>query len=294
MPDSIPFIYNPAAGGRGRKKAEQAVNALRRMGYNSVPLETGSPGSATTLAAAVAAEGWPLIVVAGGDGTVNEAVNGIAGSSACLAIIPIGTANVLARELGIPDNVKQACRVATQGERIRIDLGRADERYFTLMAGAGFDAMVIKNINPVLKRAIRRAAFPVAGLKTYFSRELPLLKVRARNRTTEGYFVVAANSRYYGGRFGPTPAASMTDGLLDVCVLKDASFSRMVEFWYKALKTDSPGDGMVEYFRTRELEVESTGSEPVLVQVDGELSGKLPVRLTVESLALEVCVGAGR
>jgi len=294
MPDRIPLIYNPAAGARGARKAEKAIDTLTRLGYAVTALATSGPGSATTLAATIAAEGWPLLVVAGGDGTINEAVNGIAGAGTSLAIIPTGTANVLARELGVPADVKRACRAAVGGDRLAIDLGRADGRYFTLMAGAGFDALVIKNLNPALKRAIRHAAFPVSGLKTYFGRELPLLRVTAGERVAEGCFVVAANSRYYGGRFGPTPEASMTDGLLDVCVLKEKSFTRMAEFWYRALKTGRPGGPWVEYFRAGELEVESAGGEKVLVQVDGELSGELPARITVASRALEVRVGAGR
>lgn len=107
-------------------------------------------------------------------------------------------------------------------------------------------------------------------------------------------FVVAANSRYYGGRFGPTPTASMTDGLLDVCVLREKSLTRMVDFWYKALMADGLDSSRVDYFRTAELEVTSPDDSPVPLQVDGELAGELPARITVEKEALQVCVGAGR
>lgn len=293
MPENIPLIFNPAAGSRCARKALKAVEALDRIGWRAIPVETGGPGAATALAASFAAEGWPLLAVAGGDGTVNEVVNGIAGTGTGMAIIPTGTANVLARELGVPMDVRRACRVATGGERIRIDLGRAGGRYFTLMAGIGFDALVIKNLNPALKKAIRHAAFPVSGLKTFIGKELPLLRIDAGDLITEGYFVIAANSRYYGGRFGPTPAASMTDGLLDICVLKEKGFIKMIDFWYKALKTDSPS-AAVEYFRTAALEVTSDACEQVLLQVDGEVAGELPVRISVASRALEVCIGAGR
>lgn len=294
MLDKLPFIYNPAAGARGRKRAGKAVNTLIRLGVEIIPLETTGRGSATTLAHAVAADGWPRLLVAGGDGTVNEAINGIAGTATSLALIPCGTANVLARELGIPDNIRQACRIALADRCVRIDLGKAGERYFALMAGAGFDALVIKNINPVLKKVIRHAAFPISGIRTYVGAELPLLRVRAGERVATGYFVVAANSRYYGGRFGPTPGASMTDGLLDICVLKEKSFAKMVTFWYKALKTDRLDSSWVEYFRSDAIEVTCDTGDPVLLQVDGELAGELPVRIGVEGNALQVCVGAGR
>ncbi|MHB1003275.1 MAG: diacylglycerol/lipid kinase family protein [Thermoleophilia bacterium] len=294
MPESMPFIFNPAAGPRGRKRAEKAMRTLAGLGVEVKPFETPGPGSATAIARSLAAEAWPRLLVAGGDGTINEAVNGIAGSSTGLAVIPAGTANVLARELGIPDDIAAACRAAVGDRCVRIDLGNAGGRYFTLMAGAGFDAMVIKNINPVLKKTIRHAAFPVAGIRTYLGGELPLLRVAAGDVTAEGYFVVAANSRYYGGRFGPTPAASMTDGLLDVCVLKEKSLTRMVEFWYKALKTERLDSSLADYFRAADLEITCPDGGTVLLQVDGELAGELPVRVTVEKQALDVCVGAGR
>lgn len=292
--DKLPLIYNPAAGTKGLKRAEKAANTLRQLGRDPLPIATTGPGSAKLLAASIALEGHPQLVVAGGDGTVNEAANGLAGSSTSLAIIPTGTANVMAHELGIPHNITRACRIALKGETIRIDLGKAGDRYFTLMAGAGFDALVIKNLNPVLKKAIRQAAFPVAGLKAFMSKEIYPLRVSAGNREVEGFFVIAANSRYYGGRFGPTPQASVTDGLLDICVLKEKSLQKMIDFWYKALTTETADPSLVEYMRVTAADVTTTGGDPVHVQVDGELAGELPMRFEVAPLALAVRVGAGR
>ena len=294
IPAKLPFIYNPVAGLRGRKKAEKALRYLEKRDIEIVVLETSGKDSATMLAQAVAAEGWPRIVVAGGDGTLNEAINGIAGTAAELAIIPTGTANVLAKELGIPDDLKHACAIAVEGESRSVDLGLAGERYFALMAGIGFDAMVIKNVNPVLKKAVRHAAYPVAGLKTFVNEELPLLKVITGEHSIKGFFIVVANSHYYGGRFGPAPEASMTDGLLDVCVLKEKSFAKMIEFWYKALKTEKVAGPWVEYFRTAELEIAAPSGETVLVQVDGEVVSELPVRVNIEHHALNVLVETER
>lgn len=292
--ERLPLIYNPAAGRKGLKSAEKAVNVLDRLGVEPIPLQTAGPGSAKTLAAAVLSEGFSRLVVAGGDGTVNEVVNGIAGSGIELAVIPTGTANVLALELGVPQNITKACRIAVSGECISVDLGKAGEQYFMLMAGIGFDALVIKNINPALKKTIRRAAFPVAGLKTFLAKELPLLTVSAGDIEVEGYFAIAANSRYYGGRFGPTPAASMTDGLLDICVLKEKNFQTMIDFWFKALSSGTADSARVEYFRAAEVDISAAGGEEVLLQLDGELAGELPVHISVAPLAQKVCIGAGR
>lgn len=294
MPETLPFIYNPAAGPIGRSRAERAMRCLEKGGIRVEPLATTCEGYATKLAAEAAARGAPRLIVAGGDGTINEVINGIAGTGTELAIIPAGTANVLAIELGIPSNIELACRTAAAAPSVRIDLGRVNGRYFALMAGIGFDAMVIKNLNPVLKKTIRHAAYPLSGLKTFFGRELPPVRISGPEHESEGYLVIAANSRYYGGRFGPTPEASMTDGLLDICVLREKGFQKMVGFWYGALKAGRLEGDWVEYFRTREIDVACPTGAQVLVQTDGEVVGELPAHITIEPLALDVCVGAGR
>lgn len=289
----LPLIYNPAAGGQGGRRVRRALKVLEELGVEAELLPTSGGGSATGLARQAVDRGLPRLAVAGGDGTINEVVNGLAGNETELAIIPTGTANVLARELDVPLKAASAARLAARGDSTRIDLGLAGKRYFTLMAGIGFDALVIKNLNPVLKRSIRRAAFPVAGVLTYLQRELPLITVRSREHSAEGYFVVASNSRYYGGRFGPNPRACITDGLLDICVLKGKSFPEMLNFWTAALKKKHLDEPLAEYFRSREVEVACTADETVPVQTDGEVVGELPLRISVKPGALKVCAGGG-
>ena len=234
MTDAVfPLIYNPLAGA-GERRAMKAAHTLKKLGARIELFPTTESGSATELARLAVSRGAPRIIVAGGDGTLNEVINGIAGTRTELAIIPTGTANVLAIEMDVPMNVTKACALAFEGKATAVDLGLAGDRYFALMAGIGFDAMVIKNINPVLKKTIRHAAFPVSGLVTFIQEDLPLLSVKTADHETEGYFVVVANSKYYGGRFGPTPDASMTDGMFDICVLKKKRLAEMLNFWIGA------------------------------------------------------------
>lgn len=287
----LPLIYNPQAGGMGERRALKAARTFEKLGADVEVFATTASGSAEELARSVAASGAERLAVAGGDGTINEVVNGIAGSDTELAIIPIGTANVLAIELGIPLSVSKACELALSGKPTRVDLGLAGKRYFVLMAGFGFDALVIKNINPVLKRAIRHAAFPVTGLVTFIQEDLPLLRVESGDHVTEGYFVIAANSKYYGGRFGPTPDASMTDGLLDIVVLKDKGLAEMVNFWISALRKAQLDEPVAEYFRAETIDVSCPSGQTVLWQTDGEVVGELPVRLRVVPGALKVITG---
>ncbi|MHB0867266.1 MAG: diacylglycerol/lipid kinase family protein [Thermoleophilia bacterium] len=291
MDQTLHLIYNPAAGSLSERKALKAAREMGRLGYHIELLPTSGPGSATELARMAVAAGAKRIVVAGGDGTINEAINGFAPSQTELAIIPAGTANVLAIELGIPFNAADASRIAAKGYASPIDLGLAGERAFTLMAGIGFDAMAVKNLSPLLKKTIRHAAFPVAGLKAFIQEELPLLRVTSGDRMAAGYFAVVSNSHNYGGRFGPSPEASITDGLLDICVLKENSFPNMVNFWIRSLARSRLPADRAEYFRAAELEVTCPGGENVLVQTDGDLIGELPMKFSVMPGGLKVCRG---
>lgn len=293
MDATLPMIYNPIAGGGSERNVRRAASMLAELGCRAVLLPTSGSGSAIGLARRVAASGAPRLIVAGGDGTINEVINGMAGSQTELAIIPAGTANVLALELGIPFKLQEACGLACRGGSVAVDLGRAGNRYFALMAGIGFDALVIKNIVPVLKRSIRRAAYPVTGLVTLLQQDLLPLQVESPGHASEGYFVIVANSRYYGGKFGPTPEASMTDGMLDVCVLKGKSIQEMLNFWVAALRRNRVDGGLADYFRARRVEICCPSGEPVPVQTDGEVIGQLPVSITVAPGALRVCAGKG-
>ena len=287
------MIYNPAAGSCGERRAMKIAAALESFGAPVTPMATDASGAATRFAREAVGLGVSKIVVAGGDGTINETVNGMAGSGVELGVIPVGTVNVLAKALSIPANVDEACRLAMTGESIAIDLGRAGERYFTLMAGVGFDALTIKNLDPVLKRALRSAAFPISGLKTFITEELPLISVKSDGHETEGYFVIAANSRYYGGRFGPTPLADMQDGLLDFCILREKSFTEMLRFWISSIRKEQIDEPLAEYFRADEAKVTCPSGKQVLVQTDGEIVGELPVGISVAPGALRICAGTG-
>lgn len=291
---ALSLIYNPAAGGVGlssEHKARHAAEEMERLGARVELLPTTGPGSARELAARAVAGGATRIAVAGGDGTINEAINGFAAGETELALIPAGTANVLALELAVPFGVREASRIAVRGRATPIDLGLAGGHAFALMAGIGFDALAIKNLNPVLKKAIRHAAFPISGLKTFVREDLPLLRISSHGVLCDGYFVVVSNSRYYGGRLGPTPEASISDGLLDVCVLKERSFTGMVNFWVRTLASAKLDRTHAEYFRVASLEVSAPHGEQVLVQTDGDIIGELPMEFSVVPGGLKVCRG---
>ncbi len=287
-------IYNPHSGGGGyRRDMPLIFAALRGLGYTVEELQTERPGDASRLAREAVAAGFDVVAACGGDGTVNETINGLAGSETPLAIIPTGTVNVLAMELGIPLEPPDAVKLlgSGSGNISWIDLGLAGDRYFGLMAGVGMDAAVVASLNPVMKKALKEAAFAVQGLGTYLTHEDPLFRVTTDERTVEGYFAVFGNSSNYGGAFGITPLADMRDGLLDVCVLKDKSLVSTVWYWVTALINAHITHPKVEYFRTERAVIEAVEEgQEVLVQTDGEIAGKLPMECRVVPRALRVVV----
>jgi len=285
-------IHNPHSGGGGYLRDVPLIfGALRGLGYDVEELETDAPGAATRLAREAVAAGFDVVCAVGGDGTVNETINGLAGSDVPLAIIPTGTVNVLAMELGIPLEPPDAVRMLETGTVSWIDLGLAGDRHFALMAGVGMDAAVVASLNPTMKKALKEAAFAVQGLANYLTHEDPLIRVSCDERTVEGYFAVFGNSSNYGGAFGITPLADMRDGLLDVCVLKDKSFVSTVWYWTAALINAHMKHPKVEYFRTERASVATVeDGKEVLVQTDGEVAGRLPMECRVVPRALRVVV----
>lgn len=285
-------IFNSHSGGGGyRRDLPLILDSLRGLGYDVEERETAGVGDATRLAREAVEQGLDLVCAIGGDGTVNETINGLAGAEVPLAIVPTGTVNVLAMELGIPLDPPDAVKLLEVGTVSWIDLGLAGDRYFGLMAGVGMDAAVVASLNPVLKKAFKEAAFAVQGLANYLTKEEPLIRVTTAERTVEGYFAVFGNSSNYGGGFGITPLADMRDGLLDVCVLKDKSFLSTIWYWSAALINAHIKHPKVEYFRTEAAEIVTVeeGKE-VLVQTDGEMAGKLPLTCRVVPRSLHVVV----
>jgi YegS/Rv2252/BmrU family lipid kinase len=288
----VAAVYNPTSGGgHFRKDVPLIVESLRGFGMTVEEFATEGPGHATYLARRAVTQGFDLVCCIGGDGTVNEAINGVAETDVPLAIIPTGTVNVLALELGIPLEPPDACRLLAEGDVSWVDLGKAGDRYFALMAGIGMDAAVVASMNPVLKRTLHEAAFIVQGVATYLTREEPLLRIETAEKIVEGYFAVFGNASNYGGIVGITPLADMRDGLLDVCVLKDKSFLGTISYWTAALINAHLKHPKVEYFRTEAAQVATVEPDKeVLVQTDGEMAGKLPLTCSVVPRALRVVV----
>jgi diacylglycerol kinase (ATP) len=284
-------IYNPYAGkGRGGVIASTVEACLAGHGLDVALHATQASGEATIIAGRSALEA-DIVVAVGGDGTVNEVVNGMAGSAARLGIVPAGTVNVLALELGIPFQVERACEVIAGGNPLSMDVGRVNDRRFILMMGAGIDALTIRNIDPRSKRRFRELAFVSTGLRQGLARPPQAFIVRVNGEEHRVTFLVAGNSRYYGGRFGITTDADPTDGLLDILMFKGTSVASLSVFWLGVPTGLHLHNRDVTYVRAEGAEVFPVDEEHVVwYQTDGELAGSLPATLGINHHAIDILV----
>ena len=190
-------------------------------GYDVETAVVSAKGEVRRLAGRARDEAYDMVVCVGGDGTIRETINGIAGSETALGILPAGTGNVLAWELGIPLDPLRACRILLSGERRRMDLCKANDTYFCCMAGVGFDAQVVKELSPSFKGLFGIVAYPISGLRTLMHYNMPELDIRIDSTDgRKGYAVVVCNSSHYGGKYKMCPEARIDDGMMNVCVLK--------------------------------------------------------------------------
>jgi diacylglycerol kinase (ATP) len=251
---------------------------------------TKHPKHAIRLAKA-AKNKYDLIIAAGGDGTVNEVINGMIGSKATLAIIPFGSTNVLALELGIPFNARKASALITHGKKIKMDLGYAvtneGGRYFSMMLGIGFVPSLIESIDPEFKKKWGKLAYPLAGIKNLMVYKWYDIYVKHKT-TSVGYFVVVSNSKSYAGEYEIADKASTTDGLLDLVVISRSNWWKIAKILFTVASGKSNTFLRGEYHQIKEAHIYSR--HKMLIQADGELIGMAPVDVKVAPNALNVIV----
>jgi diacylglycerol kinase (ATP) len=277
-------ILNPAARGDRAHRLRARVEALTK---GAVLRSTSTWGEAESLARAASEEGFENVVAAGGDGTINEVVNGIAGTGAALGLLPLGTMNVFATELGLPSNDLARCwQIITDGQARFVDLPSANGKHFVQLAGVGFDAQVVKETSLVLKRSFGPLSYVMSAAQIA-ARQPPRLRIESPNAVTEeGSFVLVGNGRLYGGRFPFFKQAVIDDGLLDVLVFKRLNYIEIIRYMQNVFFSSQITSPEVEYFQTTSLRVTSDSDVPV--EVDGELIGQCPVEFDIRGRGLRV------
>lgn len=245
-------------------------------------LTTRAPGHAAELTSTQASRPPDVLAVCGGDGTVNEVANGLPDPPFPVAVLPAGTANVLARSIGMPLDPVEAIKVALEGVVLQVDscvLRGTPDRHFLLMAGAGFDAYVVSRTSSVLKDRIGIAAFYKSTLQCLATYDFPEFTLETEGLSIRATTCVVANSRGYGGGLVLTPSADMTDGLLDIVAVQGKSRVNLALFALTALQGKPRDYPWVRHAKARSVRID--GPPEVMVQVDGEQVGTLPAAAQV-------------
>ena len=286
MTDTV-IILNPTAGNfETVQDCQERVESL--VGDWPVRISTHA-GEAEALAKRAVEEGFGRVVAAGGDGTVNHVANGIAGSDAALGILPMGTINVFAMELGLPANDLERCwEIVRAGNMRLVDLPSANGKYFVQLGGIGLDAQAVKETTLTFKRSLGPLSYLISAAHIA-ARQPPKLSIESENASVrEGSFVLVGNGRLYGGPFPFFKQAVVDDGLLDVVVFKRLGFLEIIKYLHDVVFSSDIRVPEVEYFQTRQLNVSSEQDVPV--ELDGELSGNCPVDFQMHEKALSVLV----
>ncbi|MGD1019283.1 MAG: diacylglycerol kinase family protein [Verrucomicrobiia bacterium] len=289
--DKIFIIFNPAACGEKSRRARRFLEA--QAGSSATLAPTQRAGEAQSLAARAVSEGYKVIVAAGGDGTINEVVNGIGTSGAALGVLPLGTVNVFAHELRIPRKLDAAWAVIHGGHTRTIDLARThangSTRYFVQLAGVGFDAHAVRTASWKLKKRIGPLSYVWAGLKALSKPHPPIeVSVNGSGPLGSGVAVLVGNGRFYGGPFALFPKARLDDGLLDICVFKTVGYWDVLRYGQGILRGAHIDFCDVKYFQVENLACRVTGPTPF--ELDGEDAGDAPVTFSVVPRALRVVV----
>ena len=292
------LIYNPVAG-RLRKNPDLIARAVALLEPRVGPITlrpTTGPQTAGPIARQAINDGASGIFVAGGDGTVNEVVAGMAGSEVPLAVLPAGTANVLAMETGIGGNLLRAAEQFSQLECCSVALGRLEAaglapRLFLLMAGVGLDAGVVRKVSPAWKRRLGKLSYWQGGLGMVFHR-LPEFEVRWEGGCQSASYALLARVRNYGGDLEIARHANLLQDDFAVVLFEGPSSLRYLKYFSGVLVNRLDGMKGVTLLRSRRLDIRPLGHRDIDVQVDGELAGLAPARVEIAAERLSLLLPA--
>jgi diacylglycerol kinase (ATP) len=291
MPKSALIVANPHSGFLPHHhRLQEAAHYLRRHGWQAELSYTKRPGDGQKLAREAVEQGVTMVVAAGGDGTINEVIQELAGSETALGVLPTGTVNVWAREVGIPFDLHEACNVLAFGQTRRIDLGCVNGRYFLLMAGIGLDAEVTQKVERKPLKRLGTLGYALAalwygpgyaGFPVIVRRDDHVIKTRALQ-------VIAGNTQLYAGAFKFTWQARSDDGQLDLCIVRKLNLpGRFILLWDFFRGRDSRSRWVL-YTTFTSITIETP--HPVAFQIDGDPGGYTPASLTVHPRVLNVVV----
>jgi diacylglycerol kinase (ATP) len=317
------LIYNPSSGQVVlRHELDNLVAFFNRYGWSVGLRETSRPLQATELTRHAVSRGARVVIAAGGDGTVNEVANGLVNTPVALGVLPVGTTNSWALQMGIPSLnpllpgtqaikmiaaleeaiarpvpanyyrkvLLDAARVLVEGHTVAVDMGELAGRYFLMWAGIGFDAAIAQSIPLKEKQALGSWAYVLPAIESAFqySGTDIWLNLDGQVINVRAPFIVVSNIQLYGGMIAIGAKARVNDARLDVCIFKGGGFFTFVQQAVKVLTHRHLEDAQVEYYQCREIVVESAHSLPI--HVDGEPFSRTPVTIHTVPSSLKVIV----
>jgi diacylglycerol kinase (ATP) len=294
------LVVNPNAGrvrSSESKRLDSARRILERDGIQTDLALTDGPGAASEIARRAVADGRQMVVACGGDGTFNEIVNGLAGSHVPLALLPAGTANVLAKELSLPWNVERAAALVAGSRLRRIALGLATSgegnvapRHFLSVAGAGPDGAIVHALDLGLKQRAGVLAYWAEGIRQLAAYKFPRFRVTAGGRQFESTLIVVGRTKHYGGPFQITTEADLHSDEFEVMVCESSSRLRYTSYVGLLCLRRLRGARQLTFLKTSSVYCEPLDRAPVFTQVDGEPLGQLPAEFRIVPDALTLAV----
>jgi YegS/Rv2252/BmrU family lipid kinase len=279
-------IRNPAAGQRRARHYAKALRMLEKAGCRVTVAETKERGDAVKFAREADESAYDAVVAAGGDGTINESVNGLAGRSLPLGIIPLGTSNVLAHEIGVGSDIAHAVEAILHGRPQAVAAADAGGHLCCLMVSAGYDARAITRVRPFLKRLTGEGAYYIAGLGELLAGSARLFSVEADGERYRAAAVIAMNGRLYGGKFVCAPDADMRKPQLHVVLLNRTGRWNVLRYGMALVTNRLYRLADVRIVPALRLRILGPAGEPL--QSDGDLIGETPIDITIRENAVEI------
>lgn len=298
MKSSIIVIYNPAARKASDKKIALAAAFLDKKSFAVEVLRTETRGHARQLAADALKLKPRLIIAAGGDGTINEVINGVVWSDTPIAVLPLGTTNVLAKELNIPEDVLGALEIAVTSEPKKVSLGVVEtvsgkgpvSRFFCLMAGIGLDGKTVYDVSASIKKMSGKGAYILSGIQNIFGYSPERLSFTVDGKEYFGYSAVISKAAKYGGHFKVAPDANLLDPSLFVCLFKGGGRLDLFRYAVGVIRGKHLSYGDVVYLRAKEIKVRGNAH----IQIDGDYLGVTPAKVSIAKDALMLVYGGQR
>src|SRR6266446_5996817 len=295
--DAVLIVNPQAGGGRKMRQLDEARRIFRESGIETELQNTSAPGEATDFARRAVSQSRQLVIVCGGDGTVNEAVNGLALSQVPMAVLPAGTANVLAKELSIPWNLTRAAERIVRAQYRRIALGLAtpekssgEPRYFLSLAGAGADGALVAAVRPEIKIRAGIIAYWQEGFQQLTRYKFPRFRVTTGEVSIDVTLVIVGRTKHYGGPFMITTEADLQTPQFELAFVTTRSAWRYLAYMPLIWTGQLRGARHVQFCKATSLQCVALDSSPVLIQVDGEPAGRLPAEFRIVPDALTLAM----